>query len=370
MHEKPCLYIGHHGHSVTRHSYSGSSDFQFCPRRYELKRVIGWREKGVRAAQAFGECIERAVRYYHEQDKKDTVEFFTTDWKQTSKDPKYAGMTYSDNEVDFETLMQTGIEMMQLYALRIKDFPYEETGILFQADRRLEIVDGIEFVAYLDMVVHLKNGERGILDCKVSGAKIPDFVVLDPQLQSYSWVEKCPNVGFLWFQKIGRGIKKGSEVTLLDSGNVGVVIKVETDDFGTRYWVGSAKVEEEMDKLFPSNKKSKEVLDAKQKWISEHAALVQEKLLTKQLVQVRMAKVPLKMAQERGRGIAQDVADIRSASAANFFPQEGGIRFPNDKCLHCEMRGICSGDDEVRDKLVQISTDELDLIGRDNDPNA
>lgn len=334
---KSHLYVNKDGYPVTRHSYSGSSDFSFCARKYELSRIIGWKEKEQRAAMEFGTCIELAVRYFHENGSG-AVEYFRKLWRDTVSLEKNKNMTYSKVEVDAENLEQIGTEMIQLYQLRVKDFPYEQDGVAFQVNRSKEILPntdlaGIEFVAYLDMLVNLKDGgAKAILDCKVSGSKIPDFLVLDPQLQSYAWIEETPYVGFLWFEKITRGMKKGSSVTRLDTGESAIVVKVEKDDFGARIYT------------VPDEKTP-----------VENAVLIPEELLTKQKVCVRITKISQRLIDERGRAIQQDIRRIHEASENNFFPQEGSIRFP-EKCPSCVMRGICSGDDELRDKLVQLGT--------------
>ena len=358
------LYINSKGYPVTRHSYSGSSDFQFCPRKYELGRVIGWQEREQRAALPFGNAIEAAVRHHHENGNGG-AERFDREWARVLADPKNKDMTYSKLEGNAKNLAKIGHEMLQLYALKVKTFPYEETGITFQADRRIEVfpdsdLAGIEFIAYLDMIVTLKDsGEKCIIDCKTSGTKIPDYIVLDPQLQSYSWVEKNPNVGFLWFQKVTRSIEKGSEVCPLRGYKAGVslvVLKMDKDELGVpAHWVGSEAQSEEMDKKFPSKQKSVSALAAKDDWLQTHAMRVLESDLTKQVVHVRIAKVPKKLADDRGRSIGHDIVQIHRASEENFFPQQGGVRFPNEKCTRCPMRGICSGDDKVRDDLLVLS---------------
>src|SRR5579859_6452594 len=172
------LYINAKGFPVTRHSYSGSSDFQYCPRLYELKRVVGWQEKEQRAAMQFGNAIEAAVRHHHENDSSGGPDRFDREWARILADPKNKDLTYTKLEINAENLAKVGHELLVLYALKVPKFPYEETGIIFQADRRIEVfpnsdLAGIEFIAYLDMIVTLKeSGEKCILDCKTSGTEI------------------------------------------------------------------------------------------------------------------------------------------------------------------------------------------------------
>ena len=76
---KVALYINPKGFAVTRHSYSGSDEFNFCPRKYQLHREGGWQERGQRAAMEFGNAIEAAVRHHHER-SDDAVERFIKEW--------------------------------------------------------------------------------------------------------------------------------------------------------------------------------------------------------------------------------------------------------------------------------------------------
>ena len=59
---KASLYINAKGYGVTRHSYSGSGEFNDCARRYYLKRVAGWSERKKSAAMEFGNSVEAGSR--------------------------------------------------------------------------------------------------------------------------------------------------------------------------------------------------------------------------------------------------------------------------------------------------------------------
>jgi hypothetical protein len=376
---KNSLYVNSKGYEVTYHSYSGSEDYNFCPRKYELKRIVGWTEKELNAALAFGNAIEAAVRHHHGHGSG-AAERFDKEWEAALKDPKNKDMVFSKVEVDAENLAIVGREMIQLYALRLPNFPYYGNGIQFQMERRLEVfpndpqLSGITFTAYLDMLVKLKeNDEKCVLDCKTSGARIPDWIMLDPQLQAYSWVEKCPNVGFLWFQKVSRTVEKGSDVTVLlgeHAGMDGIVLQVEDDDpiKLPAAWVATEEKLKQMDALFPPRKKSAEVLAAKSDWLLQNAKLIPFSSLTRQRVHVRLATIPKKLSDDRGQSIGNDIARIHQSSEENFFPQLGGVRYPSEKCPYCCMRGICAGDDRLRDEiLTRKQTDDLGIVlGKDS----
>jgi PD-(D/E)XK nuclease superfamily len=401
---KNALYINPKGYPVTRHSFSASDTFNFCPRKYELEKVSGWREREQRASTRFGIALENAWRFWHEhnQDIEAAVLHFVEEWNQYRPVTKeeYAAMNeadrkaaranldlvYSKADVDWWTLFQNGQEMLRLYALRYPTFPFEIRvedhpfqvqmhKEMFPGDEELE---GIETWAYIDCIAHMKDtkdGEAVILDCKTSGKPIPDYIVLDPQLQTYAWITTIYLNGFLWFQKTNRAIEKGSEVSFLagsDAGKLGYVLGTYKDPLNinpNEYWVTkNPELQAEMDKLFPSAKKSVEALAAKQKWLEERTIHVPENFLTKQQVCARITKIPKKLADDQGESLGQDIVRIHEASQTGFFPQHGGVRFPNLKCPTCPMRGICAGDDKLRDTLlVREQSDDLGATLREND---
>jgi radical SAM protein with 4Fe4S-binding SPASM domain len=89
---------------------------------------------------------------------------------------------------------------------------------------------------------------------------------------------------------------------------------------------------------------------------------VPESILTKQRVQFKMARITPASAEDIGRSIKRDVINIAAANEKEFWPMQSGVRFPNEKCPNCAMRGICSGNAELRDSLVtRKQLDEFDF---------
>jgi hypothetical protein len=64
--------------------------------------------------------------------------------------------------------------------------------------------------------------------------------------------------------------------------------------------------------------------------------------------------------QEAADVIGNDIIRIVAANEKNFWPKEGGLRFPNDRCTRCEMRGICLNNHELRDALVERADDTFE----------
>jgi len=330
---KAHLYINSKGYPVTYHSYSGSDSFNGCNRKYYLERVQGWTERTESAAKFFGTCVEQAVQYYHQRAKKidDAIVEFTRLWEE-HKDKPYR---YGKTERDWKTLSLNGQEMVRLYAILYPNFPYTvpEPRDAFQVKDEFEVfpgtkLAGINFTAYIDLLAQDKeSAEPVIIDLKVSGAKMPELVVLDPQLRAYAWERKSGRVGFLWFHKAGRLIKKGDTVYTLESVlgiPAGTEVEVTgSDAFGLLVDTGNG--------------------------ITGH---ISESRVTKQSIQFKSAIVPEWSREDAGKSIKHDIISIASATEHDFFPMHSGVRWPNNRCDSCQMRGICSGDDALRDQLV------------------
>ena len=360
---KPHLYINPDGYPVTRHSYSGSQTFRYCARLYELEKVAGWHQKEEKAAQFFGKAIENAVRLAHAAQLEQGADFFQDEWEQFKDKP----LVYAKTEGDWDALLKTGREMMKLYAIF-----YPNTGFAPNPEFQVKVtkdIEGIEFVSYLDMIVHKchlvpegedpQECEKIILDCKVSGAKIPTMIGLDPQLRSYAWVTGISKVGFLWFEKNGRKISTDDEVILLSGPSKGALRWVAStseelhDVFGppSMCLVSQASVLEEIEKRFKGARKEEDKI-AKSKFITEHSVAVPIADFTKQRIYLDTAVISPESQRDIGDQIHRDIHNIQFAGENNFWPMESGVRFPNDKCPNCMMRGICSGNNRLRDELV------------------
>jgi PD-(D/E)XK nuclease superfamily len=373
---KPHLYINSKGFFVTRHSYSGSDSFTFCARKYYLERVQGWSEKYQRSSTFFGTALEKAITFWH-QHREDTAaavaEFVrlwaeNTDVKRVKQ--KLLPLTYTKSDLDWDRLNLTGQELVRLYAIRYPTFPYVVNNPQdFQVETNFEVfpdtkLAGIEFTSYIDLVAQVKHTPTPlIIDIKTSSKDVPEFTVLDPQLRSYSWVKGWPDVAFLWFRKMGRSISKGDTVTFLEScaglqpGDDALVAMC--DDFGI--WVTqNQQAIDEMETKFVGDSKAVKAL--RQQYVEANFKHAPERAITKQRVQFKMATITPESAEDIGRSIKRDVINIAAANEKEFWPMQSGVRFPNEKCPNCAMRGICANKPELRDTLlVRKQMDELDF---------
>jgi PD-(D/E)XK nuclease superfamily len=356
---KPHLYINHKGWPVTRHSYSGSESFDYCARKYYLERVQGWAQKEQRSSTFFGKALEAAITLWHKnrQDTPAAILEFQRLWGE-HKDKNY---TYSKFDKDWGTLLLDGCELIQLYAILYPTFPYIVNNVDdFQVECNFEVfpdtnLAGIEFTAYIDLIAQLKGSKRPlIVDMKTSGKDIPELTVLDPQLRSYSWVKNWPDVAFLWFRKMGRTISRGDVVTILGSGlaiPAGQTAFVLGQDAFGLWLTQNEKLFEEMDVKFIGE--SKIVKAARTAFVQANGISVTDSAVTKQRVQFKAVHITVESRKDIGKSIKRDIVNIARATETEFFPMQSGVRFPNEKCPNCAMRGICSNNPDLRDRLVE-----------------
>jgi hypothetical protein len=376
---KASLYVNSKGYEVSRHSYSGSSEFQHCPRLYYLKRVAGWSERSQSAAMEFGNAVEAGHREFHTHDLESALKVFSTKWNLQKDDAraerKLTPLDYSEKLENWDSCFQTGQEMLKLYALRYPRMPFVISDpSALQAQRTYEVfpgsdLAGIELISYMDIVAKLKAGavdptledDRIILDMKVSAAACPSLVSLDPQLRTYSMVEKIPTVGFLWFGVKSRSLKKGDYVTVLQSlgegevspGKVVVVLALDADEIPlsppSLYVVDSEKILDEFETI---KGQSKEAKAARIAFRDQRSRIVPISAITRQEVEVVMATISEESREDMRKQIENDVIRIHAASKNDFWPMQSGVRFPHNPCPMCSMRGICSGNEKLRDELV------------------
>jgi hypothetical protein len=375
------LYINSQGKEVRSHSYSAGSLFHECAQKYKLARLDGWKERENRASQQFGIALEESIRVYHQLDLAEALDNFRRLWT-AQRD---AELKYTMTEGNWENLSKSGDEMLRLYDLRLPLFPIDPKNVQFQIKYYKELfpgtdMAGIEFVAYVDMVTRSRAtlGDAMIVDIKTSGVSLdttPGILSLDQQLRTYAWVTGVSDVAFLWFQKCGRSLERGSYVNLLQSvadvpaGTAMVVAALDkSDEFAPGDLVWLVKNEAAIEAMNAAQgykegklEQTKAAKERKLEWLKANAHRVPNDVFTKQRVQFVNAHIGLNEQLEAARQIGQDVAQIVYSNSENFWPLQGGVRYPNNKCLSCCMRGNCLTNTQLRDTLVSRSDEEWDV---------
>lgn len=380
-----CLYIDSTGEERYRHSYSAGLEFDHCPLKYYLHRIMGWREKDSKAALLFGRALEDAIEFYHLAGRGGEEEFIRL-WAMV-KDKE---LTYTKREVNWEGLMRAGREMMRLYIIRQPSLPIPLSTI-FQRQFTKEVFPGhekyggIEFFAKLDMIANAPPDHPMlpkmvwketyglyrpvIVDIKTSGIDLDDttgIVAHDLQLRQYAWVRGIYDVAFLWFKKSPHGIKKASSVTLLVdagrfvAGDEAVVASVEENGV---YLVGNDVMLEEMNKA--QGRKEDGSLDTKKEakerarvWREQNAVLVPKEDITRQRLQFSAARVDPKSAEDAGQIAADQIVRIVNAWESNKWTNTFGVRFPHDDRRDGYFRAFVLRDNLFRDSMFEQKAEE------------
>lgn len=380
------LYIDSEGKERNRHSYSAGLEFDHCPFKYWLHRIMGWREKDSKAALLFGRALEDAIQFYHQTGGKLGEEEFIRLWTMC-KDKQ---ITYTKKEVNWEGLMRAGREMMRLYIIRQPALPIPMDTI-FQRQFTKEIfpnhpkLGGIEFFAKLDMIAHADphhpmlpkiegKPENGvyrpvIIDIKTSGIDLDStagIVAHDLQLRSYAWVRGIYDVAFLWFKKSPHGLAKGYSVTLLadagrfKAGEEAVVVSVE--DAGA-YLVGNDLMLEEMNKA--QGRKENGKLDTTkaatlraEEWREQNAVLVPFENISRQRLQFSSAIISRKSAEDAGLIAADQIVRIVNAWESNKWVNTFGVRFPHDDRRDGYFKAFVLQDQPFRDSMFEQKAEE------------
>jgi hypothetical protein len=411
------LYVNSSGKNVTHTSYSSRSTFKKCPRQFKLERIDGWSDKVMRAAPLFGRCIESGLTAYEESGRAPNagVKVFQRLWEEVKLTPEFDKLIYTATEVSYDGLLKSGTEMMLLYECKAPHLPIVKP--VFQQRIRKTIFPGtnlaaLENVAVLDILsfppwdhrllpkidepplpndIEEFHGPRElIIDIKTSGKDFPtDLVALDPQLAEYAWQTRIPDVAFLWFVKVGHGLKRGSRISLLKAhrkitldadkhpihegpfwaGWEGLVIDTGEPDAEGRMWVyiGDCNALNEYEAVIkPLRGKAREAAEKStlDKLRDEGRIIAVSDLdVTKQKIQFAAARLSEEDMDEVGRGVAQTTVEMVRAHESDFYEKQPGVRFPNEKCGFCSMKWICLHRSEERDKqLTKRGEEWLDSV--------
>jgi len=397
------LYINSKGTPWRKHSYSAGNTFDQCPRKYFLQKVLGWKERDNKARFQFGKALENAIQWYHEHNGEGAIEHFTNEWMGHSTNME---LQFTRVEKDWKNLLEIGIEMLKLYAIRQPHLPIPMGGqTLFQREFAKEVFPGdpnygeiedagkLDIVAYVDPVHPMLpklnwKPEYGpfrpvIVDIKTAGQDFPELygiAAYDTQLRRYSWLSGIRDVALLWFVKKGRSFQKGSSITLLeDAGNLkagseAVIAQVDGDDLvlvSNDFLIG------EMEKAQgQKNGKTEQTNAAKERrdeWLRVNGLRVPSDIVTKQRLQFNAGYVTIESAQDAGAIAARQIVNIVNAwkqhtQGGNGYPNTFGIRYPHDDRSDPYFQAFILGDENFK-KLNFTKSDEdtLDDLFDDGD---
>ena len=369
------LYVSASGREVSHISYSALSDYNYCRQLFYLSRIAGYKDKDKRAAFEFGKCIEDAIQFFHANGCKpgDTTDEFKRLWLKWESIP----LVFTAQEGCWKDLYKVGSELARLYEVLLPTLPIRNPKFQLNYEKELwpgsDLAD-LKFTSFVDMLVTAEDGGRILVDIKTAKTPLsltPNLLTMDPQLKDYAWATGVKEVGFLWLVKARPdSFKKGDKVTLLEdlgswkAGQSVVVVKyidpsVADPMGGPKALVGTEEsvriMDEQLDAISgkgSSEKKAQVQLD----FLSdERIAFATRDLLTKTQIQFVRASIPEEDLPEVGQDIGDKTLRVKKSYEDKSWPKDGGVRFPNQKCSFCRMRGLClKQPDLVEQLLVKI----------------
>jgi PD-(D/E)XK nuclease superfamily len=387
------LYVNAKGKPWKKHSYSAGNVFDHCPYKYYLQKVMGWKEKNVRARFELGRAFESAVQHYHENwgDKDSAIRHFRGQWEPFRTNTE---LEYTKVEKNWETCLRIGIDWLKLYAIRQPSLPIPIGGqAVFQREYSKEVFPGdpvygeIEDAGKLDIVAlvdphhpllprldwKLEYGAFRplIVDIKTAGNDFPEMYGMaahDTQLRRYSWLSGIRDVSLLWFVKKALAVQKGYSVTLLENagymkaGDEAVVAKV--DDEGIWLLANDFMIEEMERAQGQKEGKTDQTKAAKQRrdeWLASNAVFTGEETVTKQRLQFNAGYVSIESAEDAGKIAQSQIVRIVNAYQQDTYQNTFGVRYPHDDRSDPYFRAFV-----LRDELFKKSnfskTDEDDDV--------
>ncbi|HXE42542.1 MAG TPA: PD-(D/E)XK nuclease family protein, partial [Candidatus Baltobacteraceae bacterium] len=193
--KKP-IYIGPTGWKVYEFSHSQYSKYKQCPKRFEIERVKGWKQKDG-ATLEFGKAIESSVKAFY-LDKADPVESFGTLWDLHRTNEK---LQYGERE-SWDSFLKHGVGLMREFAATWERFPPRKP-VFPQFKNPLKILDEASGNHYQTIPDLIDQDERGhfIADLKSLGNlindEVPMLVANDMQLRTQAAATQIYRVA-LW----------------------------------------------------------------------------------------------------------------------------------------------------------------------------
>jgi hypothetical protein len=391
------LYINAKGTPWAKHSYSAGMDFDACPYRYYLRRVLGWKEINNRARFELGKALEDAIQWHHEHNGEGAEEHFIEKWTQHKENKK---LLYTKVEKDWDRCLRIGIDWVRLYKVRQPELPIPVGGMtVFQREFSKEVFPedpnfgGIEDAGRIDIYAYVDpehpalprvswKPEYGafrpvIGDIKTSGVDGPENPGIaghDVQLRRYSWLTGVRTVFLLYFVKKSPSIEKGSSVTLLEdarnfkAGKEAVVAMTNDDE--TVWLVANDFLVEEMTRAQGlkadknGTKKPDQTAEGKARreaWLQQYGSRVPLCSITKQRLQFCAGYVSPDSAKDAGRIAQSQIVRIVNAWKNNSWPNTFGIRYPHDDRSDPYFRAFVLKDESYKKQnFEQSDSDGLD----------
>lgn len=343
------IYVGPNGKEVFEFSHSQFSTYEFCPKRYEIERKWGWRQKPG-AALEFGHSVEAAIRRFY-QEMSDPVEVFEIQWQMFASD---VHLQYPDGE-DWKTLQESGVGLMtrfrkdwQKFTPRSPIFPNYRNRMLVR-----DSATGNDFAAIPDLIDTDDDG-RYIADIKclknVIDIPLPHQVTLDLQLRTQAATTQIYRVALWNFCKNPKRVDRASAEEIIETCRASAAM--QDGDFKAlalrvSHDANDLNFEETAQLLGPEFQNHK-TIQADWKRIAKDDATAKglADTITKNIREKHKPVYVIQwlagtMTPEHALEGVQAEMSVVPLIKADYFPRKGGVRFPKNECTWCPTRGLC-----------------------------
>lgn len=366
------IYTGPTGWEVREFSHSQYNLYEGCGKRFEIERIRGYRQKPG-ASLEFGKAIERSVRLFYSE-KRDPIETFEIAWnlvnpellegilKEANEKPDSIearvraalelqfpnGESWATMAVAGPGLMKNFVATWENYPPRNPYFPDfkksaikvrdESTGNDYQT-----IPDLIDEDAVGKFIADLKS-LNGLLDDSV-----PGLVANDMQLRTQSAATRIFRVALWNFCRKPKRTDPVSPDRIFE--------EVRKAVGGTRFQIISHVA------LFAARKANDLTIDAageflgianpkeiNKEWkgmISNEPGLaflagdIEKTVVALNALTYKIQWLEATIPQQHAFDAIRQEMSVIPLIQAGWFPRRGGIRFPDNTCTWCPMRGLC-----------------------------
>jgi len=217
LQKKPIIYTSYSGFEVRDFSYSMANDIAECGWRARAKRIYGWTSIKDKAALHFGDCIEEALMWHFDDERRmEMPAAFEFLWKEY----KDADLIYTEKDGNWQEMMDMGMRLSDQFVSDFKSGEFTRDTVGFVNPRfgmefpkpsePHEWYNGTTLRYKADAVCcpsELAGFVRTLVDVKTSASSYPEkeknagIIALDRQLRVGALASGLRNVGFLVFVK-------------------------------------------------------------------------------------------------------------------------------------------------------------------------
>jgi hypothetical protein len=365
----PVIYTTFSGWQQTEFSNSQFQDYTYSPAAYRWRRLLGWQMRKRWAVAEFGKSVEEALRSFLIE-KADPISSFAASWRAQQTNH----LTYPEHK-NWQSFFKAGTALMKEFLKQCDRFPLQNV-VFPNWEERFRFRDtrtGFIYTALTDMIGEDAGG-RFICDIKAVHnflrLETPGLIVQDQQLRTQAAAAGCYRV-VLW--TFGRSPVKN--LAVFPAGRLFEEAKKLMPTFATLAalylaarllglsfakagdFLGLPEVNRarlELRLLLRNEPGLKAALETS---IAELGKELEKHYEIRWLAG--------QMHPSHAEEAVRDQLSVIPAIQAHWFPCRCGIRWPNDRALHCPYRGLCLKERspvataEEHAAWQQITNDEL-----------